>query len=173
MNDLVAALAPFMETGALGAPYILKWLQNAEACLQAVRRKDFCAQLADEVRLNKINLEAANVTIDELLNASLLAYKSSEYQGLKAHIQKNLEELRSRARFLSKELEDLIDTSAVNAKENELFLNKNIERIPTGAPFISSLESQLRKDLWRDQDGVAVFSKISKSNPQNYIEHYI
>ncbi|NJR57470.1 MAG: helix-turn-helix transcriptional regulator [Cyanobacteria bacterium CRU_2_1] len=38
---------------------------------------------------------------------------------------------------------------------------------------MSSLESQLRRDLWRDRDGIAVFSKIAKSNPQNYIEHYI
>jgi len=46
--------------------------------------------------------------------------------------------------------------------------------LPTAIPIASSIRAQLRPDLWtQDPDEIAVFQYRSKSNPNNYIEHYI
>lgn len=46
--------------------------------------------------------------------------------------------------------------------------------LPTSIPIASSIRAQLRPDLWtQDANRAAVFQYRSKSNPQNYIEHYI
>ncbi len=46
--------------------------------------------------------------------------------------------------------------------------------LPTSIPIASSIRAQLRPDLWQqDADQAAVFHYRSKSNPSNYIEHYI
>lgn len=46
--------------------------------------------------------------------------------------------------------------------------------IPTAIPIASSIRAQLRPDLWKqDADAQAVFHHRSKTNPNNYIEHYI
>ncbi|MBD2019448.1 hypothetical protein H6F43_04515, partial [Leptolyngbya sp. FACHB-36] len=46
--------------------------------------------------------------------------------------------------------------------------------LPTAIPIASSIRAQLRPDLWQqDEDQPAVFHYRSKSNPANYIEHYI
>jgi DNA-binding XRE family transcriptional regulator len=46
--------------------------------------------------------------------------------------------------------------------------------IPTAIPIASSIRAQLRPDLWQQQDTApAVFRYRSKTNPNNYIEHYI
>ena len=46
--------------------------------------------------------------------------------------------------------------------------------LPTAIPIASSIRAQLRPDLWqRNADQLAVFQHRSKSNPNNYIEHYI
>lgn len=46
--------------------------------------------------------------------------------------------------------------------------------IPTAIPIASSIRAQLRPDLWqRDNNALAVFRYRSKTNPTNYIEHYI
>ena len=40
--------------------------------------------------------------------------------------------------------------------------------------MISSINAQIRKDLWRkDSQGIAYFQHKAKGNPNNYIEHYI
>lgn len=45
---------------------------------------------------------------------------------------------------------------------------------PTSIPIASSIRAQLRPDLWQqDAQAQAVFHYRSKSNPNNYIEHYI
>ncbi|MBF2080330.1 MAG: hypothetical protein IGR76_17900, partial [Synechococcales cyanobacterium T60_A2020_003] len=50
----------------------------------------------------------------------------------------------------------------------------NVTVLPTSIPIASSIRAQLRPDLWtEDANRVAVFQYRSKSNPQNYIEHYI
>lgn len=46
--------------------------------------------------------------------------------------------------------------------------------IPTSIPIASSIKAQLRPELWqRSDDNLAVFQYQSKSNPGNFIEHYI
>lgn len=46
--------------------------------------------------------------------------------------------------------------------------------LPTSIPIASSIRAQLRPDLWqKNADELAVFQYRSKSNPTNYIEHYI
>ena len=58
-------------------------------------------------------------------------------------------------------------------KETSLALDP-ITVLPTSIPIASSIRAQLRPDLWRqDADAQAVFQHRSKSNPNNYIEHYI
>lgn len=49
-----------------------------------------------------------------------------------------------------------------------------IAALPTSIPIASSIRAQLRPDLWQqDSNQAAVFYYRSKSNPNNYIEHYI
>ncbi len=46
--------------------------------------------------------------------------------------------------------------------------------LPTSIPIASSIRAQLRPDLWQqDPNQTAVFHYRSKSNPNNYIEHFI
>lgn len=45
--------------------------------------------------------------------------------------------------------------------------------IPTAIPIASSIRAQLRPDLWQQDTSAAVFRYRSKTNPTNYIEHYI
>jgi DNA-binding XRE family transcriptional regulator len=46
--------------------------------------------------------------------------------------------------------------------------------MPTAIPIASSIRAQLRPDLWtQDDTAPAVFRYRSKTNPNNYIEHYI
>ena len=164
----------FTELWTTEAARVFEWLESAEICLQAVREKGLSDQLANDIKLSKARLETAAKIIEGISEVFSQILKPSGYQEQVDRFQKELERIESRVRLLNSELEDLITSSIINSpKEAELFLNQSIEPIPTGAPFISSLESQLRKDLWRDRDGIAVFSKIAKSNPQNYIEHYI
>ncbi|MGB3614388.1 MAG: helix-turn-helix transcriptional regulator [Elainellaceae cyanobacterium] len=49
----------------------------------------------------------------------------------------------------------------------------NVAPIPTSIPIASSIRAQLRPDLWQRDSDLAVFQYRSKSNPANYIEHYI
>jgi DNA-binding transcriptional regulator YiaG len=46
--------------------------------------------------------------------------------------------------------------------------------VPTGSALISSINAQIRKDLWdKDSNGIACFQHQAKGNPNNHIEHYI
>jgi DNA-binding XRE family transcriptional regulator len=164
----------FTELWNTDALRVFEWVDGAEICLQAVRENELSEQLATDIKLSKARMEAASQIITELSTVFATIAKPADYPEQWEKRQKELERIDSRVRLLNHELDDLVASSIINSpKQAELFLNKHIEPIPTGAPFISSLESQLRRDLWRDRDGIAVFSKIAKSNPQNYIEHYI
>lgn len=164
----------FTELWDANATPILEWVEGAEACLQALQEREFSDQLVTDIQLSKARLESASRLLEEISSAFSKVAKPDLNSAECDRLQKELEQTQSRVRLVDHALENLINSSAINSpKQAELFLNKKIEPIPTGAPFISSLESQLRKDLWQDRDGIAVFSKIAKSNPQNYIEHYI
>lgn len=46
--------------------------------------------------------------------------------------------------------------------------------IPTAIPIASSIRAQMRPDMWQQSnEELAVFQYRSRSNPNNYIEHYI
>lgn len=60
------------------------------------------------------------------------------------------------------------------ATDSHLFLNSPITPIPTPHVMVSSTELHLRKDRWEaDPEGLACYKHRAKSNPNNYIEHYI
>ncbi len=60
-----------------------------------------------------------------------------------------------------------------SATETSLELDP-IAVLPTSIPIASSIRAQLRPDLWQQGDSqTAVFHYRSKTNPNNYIEHYI
>ena len=74
-----------------------------------------------------------------------------------------------------KEIEKLLGLKQrpPSGAERSLDLNP-IAVLPTAIPIASSIRAQLRPDLWqRNPDQLAVFQHRSKSNPGNYIEHYI
>ena len=49
-----------------------------------------------------------------------------------------------------------------------------VSPLPTAIPIASSIRAQLRPDLWQQSDDdLAVFHYRSKTNPANFIEHYI
>ncbi len=53
-------------------------------------------------------------------------------------------------------------------------LTNPILPIPSFAAFSSAITAQIRKDLWdKDNNGIAYLKHQAKSNPKNYIEHYI
>ncbi|HHP7244299.1 MAG TPA: helix-turn-helix domain-containing protein [Elainellaceae cyanobacterium] len=164
----------FIELWNVDALRLLEWLEGAEACLDAVRDKGVSPQLAAEVKLNQARLDAARKILDDITETFLSIRQTSDELDACDRFQTGLDQVENRINSLSRELEDAVNESIINSpKEAELFLNNHIEPIPTGAPFMSSIESQLRADLWYERDGIAVFQKIAKSNPQNYIEHYI
>lgn len=64
---------------------------------------------------------------------------------------------------------DLPNTEPSLYKEDEYFTPA-----ATSAPMVSSLNAQLRKDLWdKDPSGLAFFLHRAKGNPKNLIKHYI
>ncbi|MGJ3254377.1 MAG: helix-turn-helix domain-containing protein [Elainellaceae cyanobacterium] len=164
----------FIELWNVDALRLLEWLEGAEACLDAIRDKGVSPQLAADVKLNQARLDAARKILDDITETFLSIRQTSDEPDACDRFQIGLDNVENRINSLSRALEDAVNESIINSpKEAELFLNNHIEPIPTGAPFMSSIESQLRADLWYERDGIAVFQKIAKSNPQNYIEHYI
>ncbi|MEB3212342.1 MAG: helix-turn-helix domain-containing protein [Leptolyngbyaceae bacterium] len=153
---------------------LLEWIEGAEACLEKARDTEFSPSLASEIKLNLTQLDASKQILEEILQSSEKLVNDSGDHASYQEFEGNLAKVEARINSLHEELVDLINENIINSpKEAELFINNHIEPIPTGAPFMSSIESQLRTDLWYEKDGIAVFSKIAKNNPQNYIEHYI
>ncbi|MEM9449892.1 MAG: helix-turn-helix transcriptional regulator [Cyanobacteria bacterium P01_E01_bin.6] len=153
---------------------LLEWLEGAEACLEKARINEFTPTLASDIKLNLTKLDAAQNILNDICASFFELTNSKIDKDQYTQFKADLEKVEDRINQLNSELRGLINESIINSpKEAELFINNHIEPIPTGAPFISSIESQLRADLWHERDGIAVFSKISKNNPQNYIEHYI
>lgn len=73
------------------------------------------------------------------------------------------------------ELDKLLGLNRKPPATTELSLDlAPVNVIPTAIPIASSIRAQLRPDLWKqDSDAQAVFHHRSKTNPNNYIEHYI
>lgn len=73
------------------------------------------------------------------------------------------------------ELDKLLGLNRRPPASSELSLDlAPVNVIPTAIPIASSIRAQLRPDLWKqDADAQAVYQHRSKTNPHNYIEHYI
>jgi DNA-binding XRE family transcriptional regulator len=73
------------------------------------------------------------------------------------------------------EMEQLLGLKPKPRSSSNVNLELNpIAVIPTAIPIASSIRAQLRSDLWQqNSDELAVFQYRSRSNPNNYIEHYI
>lgn len=73
------------------------------------------------------------------------------------------------------DLENLLGLKHRPPTSEEIHLEMQpIAAIPTSIPIASSIRAQLRPDLWaQDENKLAVFQYRSKTNPANYIEHYI
>ena len=66
-----------------------------------------------------------------------------------------------------------VATKPIPITEPRLFINSSITSIPTPAILASGLQAQLRKDLWFESNGLAVFQHKCQVQSDNYIEHYI
>jgi DNA-binding transcriptional regulator YiaG len=166
----------FTELWNTDIPKISDWLDRAETCLIAIAeaKNSDDLNLSNEIKLCKTRLAAANPLIDGVFTLFQSLDQPPESKEHSALIVKQVEGIKKRITSLSRRLEDVSDFAIASApKAGELFRAKPVHSLPTSAPIISSLASQMRRDLWRDRDGIPVFEKVSKNNPQNYIEHYI
>ena len=153
---------------------LLDWLEEVEACLEKTRQaQKISSSLMIEVQYHQNRLEASRQVLDQIRKAFDDINTDDAYAEERDRFQTGLNQVSQRVQYLEAEISRFALQGEKPSKESELFLNNHIEPIPTGAPFMSSIESQLRTDLWYERDGIAVFSKIAKNNPKNYIEHYI
>lgn len=152
---------------------VVEWVEQAETYLTASDQKNR-SKSTNQIRLIKTRLQAAQQICSEISKLFSTFRRSAENCDQYDRLKQQFDAIEARVQSVNQKIAELVQTGSTKAaKETELFLNDTIEPIPTGAPFISSIESQLRADLWSDRDGIAVFSKVAKSNPKNYIEHYI
>lgn len=127
------------------------------------------------------NLRAAFEEYFWRKKSSDIERKSEISQILQKISQRIVPEIAESLDFPNLTLEDI--TQILRLKQNnahepipvtESRLTNAILPIPTFAAIASAISAQIRKDLWsKDNDGIACFKHQAKSNPQNYIEHYI
>lgn len=74
----------------------------------------------------------------------------------------------------SDNLAEVTDAPDKPITEPRLYHNRTITPVATPPPMVSSLQAQLRTDLWQQYpSGVGYFQHQAKGNPNNIIEHYI
>jgi len=67
-----------------------------------------------------------------------------------------------------------IPNTSITVKETKLFNSQEFEAIPTAAIMFSSIDSQIKKEFWnQNENGIAYLQHRAKGDSQNYIEHYI
>ena len=67
-----------------------------------------------------------------------------------------------------------LTNTSITVRPTKLFKSQEFEAIPTAAVMLSSINSQIKKELWdKDENGIAYLQHKAKGNSQNYIEHYI
>jgi DNA-binding transcriptional regulator YiaG len=67
-----------------------------------------------------------------------------------------------------------LDSVAESRPVTESRLTDTALAVPTCSALLSSINAQIRKDLWgKDSNGIAYFQHKAKGNPNNFIEHYI
>lgn len=63
---------------------------------------------------------------------------------------------------------------SIKVRQTQLFKSQDFEAIPTAAVMFSSIDSQIKKELWKqNEDGIAYLQHRAKGDSQNFIEHYI
>lgn len=166
----------FIELWNTDIPKVSDWIEKAEICLIVLLKVKNSADLnlSNDFKRCKTQLEAAKSLINEVFKRFQSLEQSPEFKERSALIVKQVKSIKKNIASLNHQLEKVSASTIVSTpKAGELFRVKSVHSMPTSAPIISSLASQMRRDLWRDRDGIPVFEKVSKSNPQNYIEHYI
>jgi DNA-binding XRE family transcriptional regulator len=74
----------------------------------------------------------------------------------------------------SENLAEVSDTPDKPITEPRLYQNRPIAAVATPPPVVSSLQAQMRTDLWQEYpSGVGYYKHQAKGNPSNIIEHYI
>ncbi|MBW4445174.1 MAG: helix-turn-helix domain-containing protein [Plectolyngbya sp. WJT66-NPBG17] len=175
-SDVLSGWEAFTELWNTDIPKVSDWIERAEICLiSLLKAKDATdINLSSELKLCKTRLESAKPLIEGVFTLFQSLEKPPELKERSALIAKQVEGIKKKITSLSRQLKEVSDSTIASApKAGQLFRAKTFHSLPTSAPMISSLASQMRRDLWRDRDGIPVFEKVSKSNPQNYIEHYI
>ncbi|GAQ00129.1 helix-turn-helix domain-containing protein [Leptolyngbya sp. NIES-2104] len=175
-SDVLLGWEAFTELWNTDIPKVSDWIERAETCLiTLLKAKDVTdVNLSSELKLCKTRLESAKPLIDGVFTLFQSLEKPPELKERSSLIAKQVESINKKITSLSRQLEEVSDSTIASApKAGRLFRAKTFHSLPTSAPMISSLASQMRRDLWQERDGVSVFEKRSKSNPQNYIEHYI
>lgn len=67
-----------------------------------------------------------------------------------------------------------IPNTSITVRQSKLFKSQDFEAIPTAALMFSSIDSQIKKELWKqNEDGIAYLQHRAKGDYQNFIEHYI
>lgn len=67
-----------------------------------------------------------------------------------------------------------IPNTSITVRQSKLFKSQDFEAIPTAALMFSSIDSQIKKELWKqNEDGIAYLQHRAKGDSQNFIEHYI
>ncbi|MBD2598271.1 helix-turn-helix domain-containing protein [Nostoc spongiaeforme FACHB-130] len=111
--------------------------------------------------LNTENNSFENVEDDLYPPAS-----TSQTRKSKNSIQENETSLETTANSVS--------NASIKVRQTKLFKSQDFEAIPTAAVMFSSIDSQIKKELWKqNEDGIAYLQHRAKGDSQNFIEHYI
>ena len=108
--------------------------------------------------------------LEEKIETFLLNFTQREVSAIFERLEYNLLTLEDLDEMLGLKKEN--DLKPIPKTESRLV--DAIWAIPTSAAISSASNAQIRGDLWRkDDNGIAYFKHQAKSNPNNYIEHYI
>ncbi|HYX12824.1 MAG TPA: helix-turn-helix transcriptional regulator [Nostoc sp.] len=67
-----------------------------------------------------------------------------------------------------------IPNTSITVRQSKLFKSQGFEAVPTAALMFSSIDSQIKKELWKqNENGIAYLQHRAKGDSQNFIEHYI
>lgn len=153
------------------------WQQSAEKVVEQLEQMSAERDSGVEDWASTLNLLAKGLKEDgepasrEVLSAETSALKVVALIAVAEILQKS-----SLEKLATETIEKLLGLGRKQppATESHLFLNSPITPIPTPHVMVSSTELHLRKDRWEaDTGGLACFKHRAKSNPNNYIEHYI
>ncbi|MGB5633316.1 MAG: helix-turn-helix transcriptional regulator [Waterburya sp.] len=143
------------------------WEEQAEWIIERIEKwdnKDLYLNGDEKIKFpDSVNIKDKK-TLENFIKNSCAFYKSEEL------IQQiNLAEISQ------EEVAEILGliSKPTPITEPGLYLNKSTTPIPSSAIFASGIQAQLRKDLWTDSEGLAVFKQQCKSKSSNYIEHYI